>query len=67
MGWVQQRFGRLLYARVDLIPGPDGSPRLLELELTEPSLFFMTDEAAAGRMVAAIAGRLDVDPRAAGR
>lgn len=26
-----------LYARVDLVPGPDG-PRLMELELTEPSL-----------------------------
>lgn len=59
MGWVQDRFGRLLYARVDLIPGPDGSPLLLELELTEPSLFFLTDDAAAGRMVTAIAGRLD--------
>ena len=30
---------RLLYARVDLIPGPDGEPLLIELELTEPSLF----------------------------
>lgn len=29
---------RLSYARVDLIPGPDG-PVLLELELTEPFLF----------------------------
>ena len=28
----------LLYARVDLLPSPEG-PRLLELELTEPSLF----------------------------
>lgn len=30
----------LLYARVDLIHADDGSPRVLELELTEPSLFF---------------------------
>ena len=30
---------RLLFARVDLIPDPHGSPQLLELELTEPSLF----------------------------
>ncbi|HSN01312.1 MAG TPA: hypothetical protein VLS52_09930, partial [Rudaea sp.] len=30
----------LLYARVDLIHDADGSPRVLELELTEPSLFF---------------------------
>ena len=31
-------FSDLLYARIDLIDGPDG-PRLLELELAEPSLF----------------------------
>lgn len=30
---------QLLYARADLLPGPDGAPVLLELELTEPSLF----------------------------
>ena len=30
----------LLYARVDLLRGEDGAPVLLELELTEPSLFF---------------------------
>ncbi|HET8942063.1 MAG TPA: hypothetical protein VFN13_08760 [Rudaea sp.] len=30
----------LLYARVDVIRADDDSPRLLELELTEPSLFF---------------------------
>jgi hypothetical protein len=30
---------RLLYARVDLLPGPDGTPVLAELELAEPSLF----------------------------
>ena len=29
----------LLYARVDLVPGDGGEPVLLELELTEPSLF----------------------------
>ena len=31
--------GALAYARVDLVPGEDGAPLLLELELTEPSLF----------------------------
>ena len=46
---------RLLYARVDLVPGPDGQPVLMELELTEPSLFLGCDPAAAGRMAAAIA------------
>lgn len=41
--------GRLTYARVDLLPGADGAPRLLEVELTEPSLFLAHagDEAMA--------------------
>ncbi|HEY8480649.1 MAG TPA: hypothetical protein VIL71_12550 [Spirillospora sp.] len=37
----------LLYARVDLVPGPDGSPLLLELELTEPNLFLKQAPPAA--------------------
>jgi hypothetical protein len=49
---------RVLYARVDLIPGPDGEPLLLELELTEPSLFFAKHESAAANMVKAIKARL---------
>jgi len=46
---------RLLYARVDLIPGPDGGPVVIELELTEPSLFLDTAEGAVDRLAAAIA------------
>lgn len=46
----------LLYARVDLIPGPGGSPLLVELELTEPSLFLGYAPGAAERLAAAIAG-----------
>jgi len=38
-----------LYARVDVIPGPDGAPVLLEFEATEPSLFFAHDPGAAAR------------------
>jgi hypothetical protein len=38
---------RLLYARVDLIPGRHGDPLLVELELTEPSLFLGQSEPAA--------------------
>ena len=40
---------RLTYARVDLLPGPDGAPLLLEVELTEPSLFlaYAPDDALA--------------------
>jgi hypothetical protein len=47
-----------LYARVDLIPGPDGDPVLVELELAEPSLFLDYAEGAADRFAAAIAARL---------
>jgi hypothetical protein len=54
--------GDLLYARVDLVPGADGSPVLLELELTEPSMYLTLDGAqganAAKRFAAAIAARL---------
>jgi hypothetical protein len=49
---------RLLYARVDLIPGPDGRPLVVEVELTEPSLFLGHDAGAADRLAAAIAARL---------
>ncbi len=49
---------RLLYARVDLVPGPGGAPVLLELELTEPSLWFGTDPGAAARWADAVARRL---------
>ncbi|MFY1637749.1 ATP-grasp domain-containing protein [Solwaraspora sp. WMMB335] len=47
--------GDLLYARVDLIPGPDGEPLLVELELTEPSLFLAHAPGAAARFADAIA------------
>ena len=49
---------RLLYARVDLIPGPDGEPMLIELELTEPSLFLRQSPGAAERLAEAIIARL---------
>lgn len=49
--------GAPLYARVDLLPSADG-PRLLELELTEPSLFFNHAPGAAARLAAALARRL---------
>jgi glutathione synthase/RimK-type ligase-like ATP-grasp enzyme len=43
--------GELLYARLDLLPGPV----LLEIELTEPSLYLGYAEGAAERFAAAIA------------
>ncbi|MGA9335507.1 MAG: hypothetical protein WBV39_14605 [Rudaea sp.] len=47
----------LLYARVDLIQADDGSPRVLELELTEPSLFFDHAAGSAQRFARAIVKR----------
>ncbi|WP_018350741.1 ATP-grasp domain-containing protein [Longispora albida] len=47
-----------LYARVDLIPGPDGEPLLVELELTEPSIFLGYAEAAPVTFARAVAARL---------
>jgi len=53
-----------LYARVDLVDAPDGSPVVLELELIEPSLFLAFDDGAADRAAAAIAARVrSIDPR----
>lgn len=49
---------QLLYARVDLVPGPDGTPVLLELELTEPSLWFVADPGSPARWADAVLGRL---------
>ena len=47
--------GPLLYARVDCVPGPDGSPVVIEVELTEPCLFLETADGAAERLADAIA------------
>ncbi|MEU8158271.1 hypothetical protein AB0B94_31835 [Micromonospora sp. NPDC048986] len=49
---------QLLYARVDLIPGPDGEPVLVELELTEPSLFIGYADGAPDRLATAISTHL---------
>jgi O-ureido-D-serine cyclo-ligase len=46
-------FSPLLYARVDLIRDTQGLPRVLELELTEPSLFLPHAQGAAARLATA--------------
>jgi glutathione synthase/RimK-type ligase-like ATP-grasp enzyme len=51
-------FPQLLYARIDLIRGEGGEPRLLELELTEPSLFFPYAPGSAAQLVRATLERL---------
>jgi glutathione synthase/RimK-type ligase-like ATP-grasp enzyme len=48
---------RLLYARVDVIPDDEDVPVLLELELTEPSMFLGYATGAAERFAAAIRER----------
>jgi hypothetical protein len=50
---------QLLYARVDLVPARDGSPLLMELELTEPMLYFEQAPEAAQRMAAAILSQIE--------
>ncbi len=47
----------LLYARVDLIRDANGAPRLLELELAEPSLFFAHGEGSAQRFAERVIAR----------
>jgi hypothetical protein len=56
VAFAAARFGVPLYARVDLLPSADG-PVVVELELTEPSLFLTYGEGAADRFAAAIASR----------
>ncbi|HEX6341540.1 hypothetical protein [Umezawaea sp.] len=58
-GLLGIRRADLLYARVDLVAGEDGSPLLLELELAEPSLGFrQTDAAAPQRFASAVRAAL---------
>lgn len=44
----------LLYARVDLVRGLDGAPRMIELELIEPDLYLGYDEGAGARFAASV-------------
>ena len=55
---AQVPFGQLLYARVDLIRDAAGQPRVLELELTEPSLFISHAPGSEERFAAAALARL---------
>lgn len=49
MSYIIDRFGEApLYARVDVVPGDNG-PLLLELEITEPSLYFSTADGSVER------------------
>ncbi|MFF5206393.1 RimK family alpha-L-glutamate ligase [Streptosporangium sp. NPDC000396] len=52
---VLARCPDLLYARVDLVRLPDGSPVLIELELTEPYLFLRYAPDGAANLACALA------------
>jgi hypothetical protein len=49
----------LLYGRVDLVPGPDGKPLILEVELTEPSLFLDFSQGGDERLADCIVSALE--------
>jgi hypothetical protein len=51
-----------LYGRVDVAPGPDGQPLVMELELVEPSLFFRQSPEALARLVGALGRAVDCEP-----
>jgi glutathione synthase/RimK-type ligase-like ATP-grasp enzyme len=57
LAWLP--FDRLLYARVDLVRDGEGQPRLLELEITEPSMFLAHQPGSAERFVDAVLNRLN--------
>jgi glutathione synthase/RimK-type ligase-like ATP-grasp enzyme len=52
---ITANFGQPLFARVDMVPGPQGKPVLIELEAIEPMLYFSLIPGAAERFAAAIA------------
>ena len=58
IAWLGERFGALAYARIDVVPGPDGAPVVLECELAEPSLFLATAPGAADRLAASLAKQI---------
>ena len=61
LAMLEARFGTPVYARVDLAPA-SGGPVVLEVELTEPSLFFRHADGAAGLFVAALSRRICRSP-----
>ena len=56
--YVTRKFGEApLYARVDVVRGSAGTPVLMELEMTEPSLFVHVSPGSAERFAAAVVAR----------
>jgi hypothetical protein len=51
---IAERFGQPLFVRVDVVPGADGSPVLIEIEAIEPMLYLDLIPGAAQRFAAAV-------------
>lgn len=61
---VAERFAYVpLYARVDMVAGPDGAPVLLELEAVEPNLYLDQIRGSADLVADAIVARVAHTPR----
>ena len=56
---ILERVPEILYGRVDMIQDSDGKWLLAELELLEPSLFFLQHPPALNRFIEAVRSRLD--------
>lgn len=54
--------GPLLYARVDLVRDAEGAPRLLELELAEPTLFLADSPSGLARLADAVVRLVRASP-----
>ena len=61
-GWpsaaAEELLGPTTYARVDTVTSGGGAPAVLELELLDPRMFFVTHPAQAARFAEVIAARL---------
>jgi hypothetical protein len=64
VAFVKNKFGvSPLYARVDMVVNADGVPELMELELTEPSLFLHLDDESPARASLAFANAASTNER----
>ena len=64
VAFVTNKFGvSPLYARVDMVVNGDGVPELMELELTEPSLFLHLDDESPARAALAFANAASMNER----
>jgi len=55
---AERLLGPTTYARVDVVRGADGAPAVLELELLDPVLFFVTRPERAARFAAVLRERV---------